>query len=272
MVISTKLEEIIKLCQHFSAGDFVSRELIRKRLDNGKRVGLHELLYPVMQGYDMYQMDMDIQVGGTDQTFNMQAGRRLQKALRGKQTYVLATEFLMGTDGQKMSKTSGNAIWLNDSPIDMYGKVMSISDDLIVNYARLGTKWGIDAVEEINNALANGGNPMELKKRVAYEITRELSSSEAADEAAAAFVTQVQHKEMPEEMPVITVDNNTMNMVELLHGNQLVGSKSEARRLIEQGGLKINGKTKTNWRDEIELNSGDVLQLGKRRFVKVQID
>src|SRR3989338_8819835 len=135
-----KFAEIVKLCQHFSAGDFLGRELIKKRLSEGKKVGLHELLYPVMQGYDSYFMDTDIQLGGTDQTFNMQAGRTLQKDLRGKESFILSNEFLTGTDGRKMSKTWGNAIWLDDSPNDMFGKVMSIKDELIIEYFTLGTE------------------------------------------------------------------------------------------------------------------------------------
>ncbi|MFI5205563.1 MAG: tyrosine--tRNA ligase, partial [Candidatus Paceibacterales bacterium] len=131
--------ELIKLKQQFSLNDFIGRELIRKRLDDGKRVRLDETEYPVMQGYDSYFLDTDLQIGATDQTFNMQAGRTLQKKLRNKESYILATEFLMGTDGQKMSKTSGNAIWLEDTPSDIYGKIMSLADDLIMQYFELAT-------------------------------------------------------------------------------------------------------------------------------------
>jgi tyrosyl-tRNA synthetase len=124
--------QIIELMQHFSAGEFFSRELIKKRLTEGKHVGLHEIMYPVMQGYDSYIMDTDIQLGGTDQTFNMQAGRILQKDIRNKESFIIANGFLMGTDGRKMSKTWNNAIWLTDEPNDMFGKVMSLKDELII--------------------------------------------------------------------------------------------------------------------------------------------
>jgi len=127
-------EDILKLTQHFSVGDFVGRELIRKRLSENKRVGLHEFLYPVMQGYDSYSMNTDLQVGGTDQTFNMQAGRTLIKDIRNKESFVLTTTILEGTDGRKMSKSWGNAIWLDDMPSDMYIKIMAIKDELISNY------------------------------------------------------------------------------------------------------------------------------------------
>src|SRR5205807_2021925 len=148
-------EDIVKLTQHFSVGDFVGRELIRRRLQENKRVALHEVLYPVMQGYDSYFMDTDIQIGGTDQTFNMQAGRMLQKDLRGKESYVLATEFLIGTDGTKMSKSLGNAIWLEDAPEDMYRKAMAVPDDYIVEYFTLATNVPTEEVEVIKEALVN---------------------------------------------------------------------------------------------------------------------
>src|SRR5260221_4331147 len=171
-------EDIVKLCQHFSVGDFVGRELIRKRLQDNKRVGLHELLYPVLQGYDSYHMDTDIQIGGTDQTFNMQAGRVLQKDLRGQESFVLATEFLIGTDGRKMSKSWGNAIWLEDSPEDMYGKVMAIEDSIIAQYFLLGTHVSTEKVVEIEKRLESNENPRDLKRELAHEIVKELYSQE----------------------------------------------------------------------------------------------
>ena len=142
-------EDIVKLSQHFSVGDFTSRELIRRRLDEGKHVRLDEMLYPVMQGYDSYFMDTDLQLGGTDQTFNMQAGRTLQKNLRNKESFVMSNIFLEGTDGEKMSKTGGNAIWLEDTPEDMYAKVMAIHDDFIINYFTLATDTPLREIEEI---------------------------------------------------------------------------------------------------------------------------
>ena len=138
--------EIIKLMQHFSAGDFFNRELIKKRLSESKHVGLHEIMYPVMQGYDSYFLDTDIQLGGTDQTFNMQAGRILQKDLRRKESFIIANGFLTGTDGRKMSKTWNNAIWLTDEPNDMFGKIMSLKDDLIMEYFKLATNISMEQI------------------------------------------------------------------------------------------------------------------------------
>lgn len=158
-------KEIVKLSHAFSLNDFISRELIRKRLDEKKNIGIAETQYPMMQAYDSYFLDTDLQIGGTDQTFNMQAGRTLQKKWRNKESFVLSTEFLMGTDGRKMSKTWGNAIWLNDNPNDMYAKVMSINDDLVVSYFLLSTNLPIQAVKNIEEELKKDKNPMLAKKR-----------------------------------------------------------------------------------------------------------
>jgi tyrosyl-tRNA synthetase len=171
-------EDIVKLTQHFSVGDFVGRELIRKRLSENKRVGLHEFLYPVMQGYDSYYLDTDIQIGGTDQTFNMQAGRTLQKDIRQKESFVMTSVLLEGTDGRKMSKSWGNAIWLDDTPEDMYAKVMAIKDDLIIQYYTLATNVPMEEVNEADAALKKGEHPMVIKKEFAFDIVKEITTIE----------------------------------------------------------------------------------------------
>lgn len=260
--------KIVKLCQHFSTNDFISRELIRKRLNEGKRVGLHELLYPVMQGYDSFLMDSDIQIGGTDQTFNMQAGRSLQKDLRGKESFVMAMEFLMGTDGRKMSKTWGNTIWLEDEPNDMYVKVMTIRDDLIIQCFTLATNVSLLEIEEMKKELKS--NPMEVKKKLAHEIVTELYGKEAADMAAGHFKKTVQQKELPEEIPTISLPQSFISgatIPDVLTKTGLVESKSEAKRLIEQGGVSVDNKIVT---DPNSLFKGKLIKVGKRKFTKIQ--
>ena len=162
--------DVLELTGHFSLNDFISRELIKKRLTEGKRVSLPEVLYPIMQGYDSYFMDTDIQLGGTDQTFNMQAGRTLNKDKRGKESFIMANGFLPGTDGRKMSKTWGNAIWIEDSPEEVYGKVMSVSDDVILTYYEMGTNIGKEVIDEAKKRLEGGENPMMLKRELAKII------------------------------------------------------------------------------------------------------
>ncbi len=261
-------EDIVKLTQHFSAGDFVGRELNRKRLDDNKRVGLHELLYPVMQGYDSYFMDTDIQIGGTDQTFNMQAGRTLQKDIRKKQSFVMTNLILEGTDGRKMSKSWGNAIWLDDTAEDMYAKVMAITDELIVSYYTLGTNVSLTEIKEIEDALQKGEHPMHIKKELAFQITKELTSLEKAEEAKESFEKRVQGGEKPTTIADYKI-NKEMTVSEVLIQTEFAASKSEVRRLIEQGGVTLNDKKITD--PELTVGEG-ILKVGKRKFVKLVLE
>ena len=266
--------EIVKLTQHFSVGDFVGRELIRKRLEQNKRVGLHEVLYPVMQGYDSYFMDTDVQIGGTDQTFNMQAGRELQKDLRNKESFVLTTEFLTGTDGRKMSKSWGNAIWLDDSPNDMFAKVMAIHDDLILEYFTLGTNASLEDIEEIKRHLeAKETNPITFKKGLAFLIVHELYSEKDAQDAMLHFEKTVQQKEIPQDVPIVTIakQDNLFSVVELLVQTGMASSKAEAKRLIEQGGVEIDQTRVEDANAEIAIEDEILLRVGKRKLVKIKV-
>lgn len=260
-------EDIVKLTQHFSVGDFVGRELIRKRLSENKRVGLHEFLYPVMQGYDSYFLDTDIQLGGTDQTFNMQAGRTLQKDLRQKESFVMTGPLLEGTDGRKMSKSWGNGIWLDDTAEDIYAKVMAIKDELIVQYYTLATNVPMEVVNEAEAALKKGEHPMHLKKELAFQITEELTNLEGAEAGKESFAKRVQGGEMPEEIETKTIDEGK-TVLETLIETGLAGSKSDARRLIEQGGVSLDEKKITNGEDAVKEG---ILKVGKRKFIKIKL-
>lgn len=265
-------EEIVKLCQHFSVGDFVGRELIKRRLTESKRVGLHEFLYPVMQGYDSYHMDTDIQLGGTDQTFNMQAGRTLQKDLRGKESFVISTEFLIGTDGRKMSKSWGNAIWLEDEPDDMYRKVMAVNDNVIVNYYTLATNVPMKRIEEIKKELEHTENPMQIKKALAHQIVSELHNINAADAAAEDFEKTVQKKEIPNQIPEFSISSSVHVIAaeDLLVKAGLAESKTQAKRLIQQGGVTIDNEKILAPDDEIGLDDDVIVKVGKTKFVRVK--
>ena len=269
-------EDIVRLTQHFSVGDFVGRELIRKRLDDNKRVGLHEFLYPVMQGYDSYFMDTDIQIGGTDQTFNMQAGRTLQKDLRNKQSFVMTNVIMEGTDGRKMSKSWGNAIWLDDTPEDIYAKVMAINDEMIVPYYTLATNVPISEVNEAENALKKGEHPMAIKKELAFEITKELSNIKGAEAAKKSFEKKVQRGERPAEMPTIDVTEafeDGRGIIDVLLKTKLAKTRSDAKRLTEQGGVELllsqGTKKISDIRHSVEFEEGMVIKVGKRKFVKL---
>ncbi len=261
--------EIIRLAQQFSFGDFAGRELIKKRLISSKHVGLHEGLYPAMQGYDSYFLDTDIQIGGTDQTFNMQAGRILQKNWRKKESFILANEFLLGTDGRKMSKTWDNAIWLDDLPNDMYTKVMAINDDLIIQYFILATDLPMTAIKDIEGELKNGGSPLNAKKELARQIVKELHGEKDAEDAENNFEKNVQNREVPQDIEVFVVENVSA-LDEILIQIGFASSKSEANRLIEQGGVSIDGKVISNPNEKVTFDKEKMLKVGKHRFAKIK--
>lgn len=262
-------EEIIKLAQEFSAGDLVGRELIKKRLTENKRVGLHELLYPVMQGYDSYFMDTDVQVGGADQVFNMQAGRILQKKLRNKDSFVLCTDYLMGTDGRKMSKSWGNAIWLTDEPFEMFRKTMAINDDQIYNYFLLGTNTPTTNIPDAKEILEN---PMKAKKKLAEIIVTEFHSEEDAKHAQEEFERVVQNKELPNDMEERIVTADRLIDEDLLVELGLASSRSEAKRLFEQNGVSLDGeRIKTGQTLTDEPGENLVLKVGKK-MLKLKVN
>lgn len=259
-------EEIVRFTQNFSVGDFIGRELVKKRLGQGKRVGLHEFLYPVMQGYDSFIMNTDIQIGGTDQTFNMQAGRTLIRNLNNKNSFVLTTPILEGLDGRKMSKSWGNAIWLDDSANDMYAKVMAINDDLIVQYFTLVTNFPIDEIKKIGESVKN--EPMKAKKKLARIIVSELYSVKDADNAEKQFEKTVQKKELPNHIETIFIKDLKQTIFDAVSDWAKL-SKSETKRLIHQNGVRVNDRTISANDAEQAIKEGMIIKIGKRKIVKI---
>lgn len=258
-----KFADIIKLCQEFSFGEFAGRELIKKRLADKKRVGLHEALYPVMQGYDSYFLDTDIQIGGADQTFNMSAGRDLQNKLRNKESYVLVTGYLTGTDGRKMSKSWGNAIWLTDSAEEIYGKTMSLPDELIVEYFENATNSTIEKINEVKRALKAKVNPVNIKKDLAFVLASELVNKRAAIKAKNSFEKSFQKHE-----PEYTLEIKILKtLAETIAPFTSLKSAGDAKRLIQQGGLTINGDVVTDL--NYKIKKGDKIKVGKKVFGKL---
>lgn len=256
--------DIIKLCQQFSLGDFIGRELIKKRLAEGKKVRYDENLYPVMQGYDSFMLDTDVQIGGADQTFNMQAGRTLLRNLKHKESFVLVTGYIEGTDGRKMSKSWGNAIWLEDEAADMFGKVMSIKDDLIINYFTLATNWPEVEIEKRKEKLAKGENPMKIKLELAHQIVTELHNKKEADEAEKEFEKTFQKGEPDFSQEI----QSKGTLAETITEFTKLGSLTDAKRLVSQGGVDVNGKSVDD--PNISVNSGDEIKVGKKIFLKIK--
>lgn len=261
-----EFEDILRLMQHFSTGDFVGRELIKKRLSSNKRVGLHELLYPVMQGYDSLMLDTDIQIGGTDQTFNMQTGRTLLKDLKNKESFVLTTPILEGADGRKMSKSYGNAIWLDDKSIDIYAKVMAISDKLIVQYFILSTNLPLSEVKDLEKKLKKE-NPINIKKKLAFEIVKELNGEKEAKLAQHDFERIVQNKEIPSKMNTFTPSSGASIAGTISTWANI--SASETKRVITQGGVEINGERIDLSKAKDTIKAGSVVKVGKKPPFKI---
>lgn len=264
-------KDLIELSSHFTVQQMIQRDMFQKRLTEEKPIFLHEFLYPLAQAYDSVVMDVDLEVGGNDQMFNMMCGRDLQKAINGREKFVLTMKLLADNNGKKMGKSEGNAFFLDDSASDMYGKVMSWTDDVLPSAFELCTFVEMTEVKELLKDLNN--NPRDLKMRLAYEITKINHGEKLALEAQDYFIKTVQNKEIPEEIEERKVDQEKMNIVDLLVFLEMVSSKSEARRLVEQGGIKI-GKTTdlqvvSDVKIEIKIENNLIIQRGKRQFIKI---
>ena len=263
--------EIGKLADLFSLHEFEARENIAKRLKAGKRVSLRELLYPLMQGYDSVAVKADVELGGTDQRFNLLAGRTIQPGYKQKPQNILTTELMEGTDGRKMSSSWGNVINLTDAANDMFGKVMSIPDTLIKKYFLLATRVPADEITEVLKL----PNPRDQKLRLASEITKLYHGIKKAQEAQEAFISQFSKGELPSDIPMkkitgITQPGGMWKVSVLLKSAGLAGSKGEARRLIEQKGVKVDGVVSEDVELRLDGKKEILLQVGKRKFLKVK--
>lgn len=258
--------EIGKLANLFGMHEFSARDNIAKRLKAGKRVSLRELLYPLMQGYDSVAVRADVELGGTDQRFNLLAGRTIQQAYGMPPQDILMMELLEGIDGRKMSSSWGNTINILDEPDIMFGKAMSLPDNLMDRYFTMATSTLWQHMEEIKKSY---DNPRDQKMILAHAIVEQYHGAHAARKAQEAFVSQFSKKELPNEIPEIRLKPGKYDLVELLALTKLVVSKSEARRLLQQGGVKINQKPASPGTVEIGKKNNLVLQVGKRKFVKI---
>jgi tyrosyl-tRNA synthetase len=266
-----RFQDVIELASHFTVQQMMERDMFEQRLEAGKPIHLHEFLYPVMQGYDSVAMDVDLELGGNDQLFNMLAGRTLQHAINKKTKAVLTCDLLPGPDGRKMSKSYGNVIGVTDAPTDMFGKVMSLNDDVIPVYAKLCTDWTASEVDSIIERLQANENPRDIKVELAKAIVTIYHNATAADVAATEFFAVFADKGKPTDMPEYTLTATDIDVQTLLTMTGLATSKSEARRLMEQGGVKINDEKITDPQATPIFTNGDVLQVGKRRFVKLVV-
>lgn len=260
---------VVELASHFTVQQMLERDMFEKRLQEGKPIHLHEFFYPLMQGYDSVAMEVDVEIGGSDQIFNMLAGRTLQRQIKGQNKHVLALRLLENAEGKKMSKTESGFIALSDTPNDMFGKLMAMDDSMILPYAELVSALSLEKIEEMRQRLVNGENPRDIKAELAQSVVALYSSKESAEEALHAFNRVFKEKAMPENMPEFQLEG-VMTIVDVLVLSGLVASKSEARRAIEGNGVKLDGVTVESIEDTIDLaDAGKVIQKGKRHFVKL---
>lgn len=265
--------DLLRLLSKSTLNQLLAHETFRRRLDDKRPLGLHEITYPILQGYDSVAVTADVELGGLDQKFNLLAGRDMQTAHNQEPQEVMMFGYLLGTDGkQKMSKSLGNTIGLSDTATDMFGKIMSIPDKLIPQYFTLATEVPAEEIQTITKELkSKKSHPKNTKARLALEIVRLYHGNEAAESAAAEFTKVFAKKGVPTEMPSATVKGGQHPVLNLLVSQKLAASRSEARRLVEQGGVKYNKEVVSDWNASVTVHDGDILQIGKRTFVKFRV-
>jgi len=263
--------DFIKLCARTTVKQILERDDFSKRLAEEKPISLHELLYPLTQGYDSVALNADVELGGTDQKFNLLMGRNLQREYDQEPQVIITTPLLEGLDGvNKMSKSLNNYIGIEDAPSEMFGKIMSISDELMWRYFELVTDLTTSEISNLRSQIENGENPRNIKVKLAKLIITDFHSAVDADAAEDEFVKRFVQKEVPDEIEERSIDAGTYALAQLLADTGLAASKGEARRLIEQGGVKVNGEKASASNADIRVGGDAVLlQVGKRKFLRV---
>jgi len=264
--------DVIELASKFTVQQFLSQDRLSKRFNKGDPIWMHECMYALMQGYDAVAMNTDVQVGGTEQLFNLMAGRKLQQHFGQRPQVLLTMPILVGTDGHmRMSKTTGNCVGIDEAPNEMYGKVMSIPDHAMLNFYTLVTRFRPDEISAVERGLADGSlHPRDAKMKLAREIVSCFNGDDAAAQAEAHFQQVFQQGDLPEDMPVhVLAQDATPKVVDLLVDAGLVPSKSQARRLIAQGGVRLDGNKVEGLDQVVDGTAAQVLQVGKRKFVQI---
>ena len=272
-----KPDEFIRLSSIMTVARMLERDDFKKRYENNKPISLHEFLYPLVQGFDSYALKADIELGGTDQKFNLLVGREVQKHFGQDEQVIITVPLLEGLDGvKKMSKSLNNYIALNDEPNEMFGKIMSISDNLMWRYFDLLSFRSNDEIASFRDKVKNGENPMTFKKKLATEIVERFYDKKSSENAEIAFTNVFSNKLEPSEVPIFEInETSSISIVELLThedlGNEFIQSKSECRRLIKQSGIKMNNKKVENPDLLINLGEENYFQIGKRKHLRIKL-
>ncbi len=261
--------DVVELTSNFTVQQFLARDNYKNRLEAGDPVGLHEFLYPVMQGYDAVELRCDVQIGATEQLFNIMAGRKLQQIAGQKPSIPITYPILVGVDGtERMSKSKGNYIGIDEPPEEQFGKTMSVSDETMLEFIKYVTRWPREEYGRIRSALTSGElHPMEAKKNLAWEIASMYHGDDAADRAQAHFERIHQKRKLPKHLPELEVAPGT-KILDLLVESGAAPSKSQARRLVEGRGVKLDGEVVASHDHQIE--NEEILQVGKRRFFQLR--
>ena len=267
------LKDVLELASHFTVSRLLERDMFQERLKKGQEVWVSEMLYPLMQGYDSVALDVDLEIGATDQKFNMLVGRKLQKIYRKKEKFILTVPLLLGLDGRKMSKTYKNTVNLTDSPEEMFGKIMSLRDELIFQYFRLLTDIPEKEIARMEKEIEKGKlNPRDAKEKLALEIVTIFWGQDKAKRAKEEFIKVFREKEIPKDIPTFFSPKSSYPILDLLLYLHLAKSKSEAKRLIKQGGVRIDKVVVKDPKKIVEVKEGMVIQVGKRKFAKLTYD
>jgi tyrosyl-tRNA synthetase len=263
---------LVKLAARHTVARMLERDDFNKRYAGGQPISIHEFLYPLVQGYDSVELKADVELGGTDQKFNLLVGRQLQQDFGQEPQVVLTTPLLEGLDGvQKMSKSLGNYVGITDSPSEMFGKIMSISDDLMWRYFEVLSFRKLEDIAELRRSVEAGSNPRDAKFELGIEIVARFHNEALAETAKSEFISRFQQGAMPEEIPEVALasQDGQLGIAYLLKGAGLVSSTSEAFRMIDQGAVKIDGQRVEDRSLQIAAGSRNIYQVGKRRFARV---
>ncbi|MFA5087003.1 MAG: tyrosine--tRNA ligase [Candidatus Paceibacterota bacterium] len=269
-----KLNALISLSMNFTAQQMIQRRNFKERWEDGKPIGLHEMFYPILQGYDSVAVNADLELGGFDQLFNLKTGREVQKFFGMKPQNIMTLKMIYGLDGRKMSTSWGNVINILDKPQDMFGKILSLRDEQIFEYFECCTRVDIGEIKKIKKSLETKKiNPKEVKKILAKAIIGIFYSAKEAEQAEQEFEKVFEKKDLPTNIQKVLIKEKEINILELLIKLDLFKSKAEARRVVEQGGVKFifgeGMEIKSDWQEAIKIKKGTVVQSGKRNFRKI---
>ncbi len=272
--------QLIEIASKYNVARMLERDDFKQRFKSGNSISIHEFLYPLIQGYDSVALEADVEIGGTDQKFNLLIGRHMQQLYGQKPQSVITMPLLEGLDGvKKMSKSAENYIALTDSPADMFGKMMSLSDELMWRYFELLSARSLDAIKELKQQVQSGDNPRDIKFLIAGEMVERFHSKQSADQAKELFIKQFKHGQLPDDIATVSVkisevesESGSINIPKVLYLSTLVNSVTEGHRAIEAGSVRLEGEKIENSQLKLDLKTKHIFSIGKRRFAKVEFN